>query len=389
MRNLRICTLAVVGLLLSGCAYTDHFNNRVATFDVEAAESRDTMILTNIVRASHAEPLAFVQLGQLSGTSGAQSTIGLPPIVFGPMIKTVPAMADLIFGGNAAGGSGFVGNSANASVSTNFQATPSETKDFYLGFLREVEPRTLALFTQQGASRELLFYLFTEKLVEQRGAQRRELRNDPLNPNFANFQQYVQLAMNYGLSSELVSISKPRKAKDSGSIKSSKDGADTGAKPEERWRLCFDRLYKSPNVEWKGNQPICGSGGASRDDRSVSFEGHDGQRVQLTVAPRSAFAIFQYLGRILAAGEKGRIHLLSPEAIDQPPLNDDILFDVTTTDAVGAGCFVSTYYEGQSYCVPSAGAFNTKRILSLLTQLIALNTAISDVPVAPTVRVIQ
>ncbi len=53
-----------------------------------------------------------------------------------------------------------------------------------------------------------------------------------------------------------------------------------------------------------------------------------------------------------------------------------------------AACFVATDYEGQNYCVPRDGAANTKRILGLLTQIVALNTAIEDVPVAPTVRAI-
>ena len=377
----------VVSVGLSGCAYTDHFNNRVDSFDAEAAQARDTMILKNVVRASHAEPLAFVQLGQISGTNSAQSTMGLPPIVFGPPLKAYPAMADTVFGASAAGGSGFTGNSAGGGASTSFQATPSETKDFYLGLLREVEPRTLALFTQQGISRELLFYLFTDKVTEERGGQKRELRNDPLDPHFDRFQTYVKLAMDYGLSSELVSKAKGP-ARDADASGAAKKASDRTSGDEERWRLCFDRLSKAADAQWNGNQPICGGGGRSLDDRTVSFIGRDGQRVEMTVAPRSAYAIFQYLGRIVAAGDSGRIRLISPEAIDHPPLNDDILFDIRV-GVSNVDCFVYTEYAGQTYCVPNSGAYNTKRILSLLTQLIALNTAISDVPVTPTVRVVQ
>ena len=54
-----------------------------------------------------------------------------------------------------------------------------------------------------------------------------------------------------------------------------------------------------------------------------------------------------------------------------------------------AGCFVSEIFEGKFYCVPQEGAVNTKRILGLLTQLIALNTSISQIPVAPTVQVLR
>jgi hypothetical protein len=39
--------------------------------------------------------------------------------------------------------------------------------------------------------------------------------------------------------------------------------------------------------------------------------------------------------------------------------------------------------------VPLTGATNTKRIIGLLTQLIALNTSLADIPVTPTVRIVQ
>jgi hypothetical protein len=137
-----------------------------------------------------------------------------------------------------------------------------------------------------------------------------------------------------------------------------------------------------------GNAPICGATAkGAGDDRTVSFTGRDGKRVRLQVLPRSVFAIFQYLGRIIAAGDRGRVRLSSPEAIDQPPLRDEYLFVVQPP---GEGdCFLDVAYEGRDYCVPREGATNTKRILGLLAQLLALNTAVEDVPVTPSVRVVQ
>jgi len=38
-------------------------------------------------------------------------------------------------------------------------------------------------------------------------------------------------------------------------------------------------------------------------------------------------------------------------------------------------------------CVPAEGAENTKRIISLLAQLLALKTPQSELPFTPTVRV--
>ncbi len=369
---------------MSGCAYYDHFDNRVGTYDVVAAQSRDAMILTNVIRASHAEPLSFVQLGQINGSGTASATAGLPSLILGPHVTAATSVLthtlqnEAVFGANPAGGSGFIGNSANIAGSTNFTVSPSESKDFYQGLLHEVDPLILQLFIQQGVSREILFYLFTDRLIVDRGGQKTELRNDPLDPEtFAKFQHFVRLAIDYGLSSEPV----PGKGN---SVMLT--GPEKSAEPK-KYQLCFNKMYWSPTAPPAANSPICGGSTVAPEEHTVSYVGHEGESVKLTILPRSAFAIFQYLGRIVAAGEQGRIQLSSREAIDYGPLHDDFLFVVT--DGSNGPCYLAVNYEGINYCVPAEGATNTKRILGLLVQLIALNTAIEDVPVTPTVRVVQ
>jgi hypothetical protein len=56
--------LAAAALSIGACAATDHFQQRIDRYDLAAAESRDQMIFTNILRASRAEPLSFVQMGR-------------------------------------------------------------------------------------------------------------------------------------------------------------------------------------------------------------------------------------------------------------------------------------------------------------------------------------
>jgi len=51
-------------------------------------------------------------------------------------------------------------------------------------------------------------------------------------------------------------------------------------------------------------------------------------------------------------------------------------------------CFVHTWFYDGDYCVPET-ATTTKRIFSLLAQLIAIQTAASDLSITPIVRVIQ
>jgi hypothetical protein len=54
-----------------------------------------------------------------------------------------------------------------------------------------------------------------------------------------------------------------------------------------------------------------------------------------------------------------------------------------------AGCFAEVAFGGEYYCVPMRGAENTKRIIGLLAQLIALNTNTLDLSITPTVRLSQ
>jgi hypothetical protein len=386
----RFALVTSLALFGAGCAYNDHMENRVARYDIAAEKARDEMILTNIIRASMAEPLAFVQLGQVTGVNTVSATMGLPSITFGPApTKAIGALQSQTVFGADAGTTGFAPNSGTVSGSTTFNVTPSESKDFYLGLLTTVEPDTLAFFAQQGIARELLFYLFTDKIVESKGGVVRQFRNDPLDPNFQQFQYYVALATKYGLSSEQEPGAKaavPAKPKKTGDAATS----DT-TPPPPKWRLCFDRTSWEAGTPAAGNAPMCGGKEKLADDRMVTFLDKKGATVKLQVLPRSTFAIFQFLGHIVAAEvaaeQTGHIKLQSTDAIGHAPLADDELFDVEAGSK--GGCFLDVNYSGRDYCVPEDGARNTKRILGLLAQLIALSTSLSSIPITQQVQIVR
>ena len=395
----RIAVVAAACWLASGCAYNDHFDNRVARYDVASEKARDEMIFTNVIRASRAEPLAFLQFGQIIGSNTSSATMGLPSLVIGPTPPSGPGTAiaagagaahfldkQLVFGADP-GAAGFTANSIATSGSTTFNITPAETKDFYRGLLLTVEPETLAFFSEQGVANELLFYLFTEKVVEEKGGAINQYVNDPLDPeNFAKFQNYVRLAMMYGLTAEPEPGAKSAESdkKNKSGKKSNGDDSNADGGDGQDWRLCFDRSAWAPGTKFADNHPMCGSRERMADQRIVTFRDAKGQLVKAHVFARSTFSIFQYLGRIVAAGEAGKIKLMTPQAIGHAPLEDDTLFAVNTGG--GGDCFLSVDY-GQTYCVPE-NALNTKRILGLLAQLLALNTSVRDVSITPQVQLL-
>jgi hypothetical protein len=69
------------------------------------------------------------------------------------------------------------------------------------------------------------------------------------------------------------------------------------------------------------------------------------------------------------------------------PNEDNRMLAIDSGPSSG-GCFVDIGFTGEFYCVPERGAENTKRIFSLLAQLIALKTQPTDLAITPTVRVI-
>jgi hypothetical protein len=328
--------------------------------------------------------LAFQSIGNLLGQTSASSQLGLPSLVIGPRAGLSAATRELdgqtVFGANPAQ-SGFVGNSLSTSVNTSFNLTPNETKDFYRGLLLTVAPETLGFFADQGIAPETLFYLFTENVTETKAGKINQYVNDPLYPeSFARFQRYVALASQYALTAEPQQLKAP-KAK------------TTGAKGQEEiassaeYRLCFDRSRWAPGTPFANNRPLCGSKDKMPDERTVSFVDQQGAPITLRVAPRSTFSIFQYLGRLVAEGEAGRIKLLTEAATGRPPLFDDNFFLVESAGASGP-CFLGVNYEGRDYCVPAEDARNTKRILGLLVQLLALSTEVRDISNVGQVQVV-
>jgi len=401
----RIAAAAATAAFVASCAYNDHFDNRVDRFDIASEQARDRMILTNVVRASKAEPLAFQSLGQITGSNTSAATMGLPSLILGPAASRVGPTGlastagenalgldkQFVFGANP-GASGFTANSVTTSGSTSFNVTPSETQDFYQGLLEPVEPQTLALFKEQGIADEILFYLFTQQVIEERQGEARQTQyvNDRLDPSFEGFHHYVELAMRYGLSAEPTPGAKPGKsAKADKSDKSGKSSsADSTSEPGTDWRLCFNRKAWAPDTPYADNHPLCGSSEKMKDPRTVTFRDPRGKQVTAHVFPRSTFSIFQYLGRLVAAGDEGQIQLITDQAKGHAPLEDDTLFAVTTGAApAGGDCFLTVDYGGANYCVP-ATALNTKRILGLLVQLLALNTSIRDVGITQQVQLL-
>src|SRR5262249_27386594 len=136
--------------------------------------------------------------------------------------------------------------------------------------------------------------------------------------------------------------------------------------------------------------PLCGTtwtpvaskpGSRVATTDTLEFEQHGTPvgLVRYRIIPRSTFGIYHFLGGLLATGEAESLILSEPK--------DGNLLTIVPGDTPD-GCFQTTHYLGQFYCVPNS-AKNTKRIIQLLAQLIALQTTTQDLAITPLVRVQQ
>ncbi len=112
------------------------------------------------------------------------------------------------------------------------------------------------------------------------------------------------------------------------------------------------------------------------------------------VVPRSAYGVFEFLGTIM---KMQREHLTPSQYayippnrpyVAEPPVLETVHEDpnlITVLQNLGGQCFVHTWFQDGDYCVPEEAA-TTKRIVSLLAQLIAIQTSANDLSITPIVR---
>jgi len=413
--------------LLSACAVVDPVDSRYDTVGRSLARARDQAIFLNLVRASHDYPLSFTTVSNVTPSLTNVSQFSLPAFIEGPLFKgatpIAPPYTDFLANNNTA--------SNSTSVSTNFSVSTQETSAFYEGFLKPIDLTILDYFIRQGYSHEMLFWLFTDSVeVTIGGAGPFGFRYEPPRdygcprniPGSRCFIDFVRLAAATGLTVEEKTLQKAEKGGGGGG---GGGGGQGGGKPTTTvfTRFCFNpvlakraqasmpteilqRFQLDSNLSATVPQPRCGgpwnplSNADTPQPDTFSF---NVGRYHFRITPRSAYGVFEFLGALMKAE---REHLAplpgvwvpadrqdvigSPLLSTVHPSLDQKLINVVVVGGVGGGgdCFSHTWFYDGDYCVPQE-ATTTKRIFGLLAQLIAIQTAASDLSITPVVRIIQ
>ncbi|MFL6797309.1 MAG: hypothetical protein ACJ8F3_07845 [Xanthobacteraceae bacterium] len=404
-----LCGALFLGALAACSAVDNAMDPRYDDINRTTAKARNESILLNIVRASHSAPLNFVAFSRVTGLTSVSGNAALPNFLVGPYTKPpgapgsaspayslLPSPArDVIFNKDNLGGS--------TTATNSFDISLLETKDFYQGLLRPVDLPILNYFIRQGYSRELLFWLFTESVRQSGVGPQVEFLNDPDQRRACVtvlgqercFRHMVDVAVATGLTVE----TKLEGSGAGGGGKKGKGDAGAGGVTRTVARLCFDPLLAArakreydPIIfsyllaPLEGHRPRCKvdpwQTSLASDTLVFNLVGTRFGTIKYEIVTRSTFGIYQFLGRILQLNLQDELDLRG--SVDQ--LEDRRILSVRRDSS--EGCYIDVAVGGgEFYCIPVRGAENTKRILSLLTQLVALNTSTLDLSITPTVRV--
>ncbi|HSV25950.1 MAG TPA: hypothetical protein VLJ17_23355 [Xanthobacteraceae bacterium] len=285
---------------------------------------------------------------------------------------------------------------ASTNASNSFDLTVLESKDFYAALLSPVDLPTLNFFVRQGYPHELLYWLFADAVRETVGGQTTEYRNVPTETCEESierprcFNKLVDLAVANGLTVETKSIESISNGKTISEVygrfcfdpvlasRVSKDYLDGEYPRSLRASKSYEPRCTNP---WKLPPKTAAKTSGVNDTLTFQVNEPKYGLIQYQIITRSTFGIYQFLGQIIneEAIEKIRLH-------HRINVEDTRLLTVRR-EIDGEPCFVDLKYEGGYYCVPAEGGEHTKRIFSILAQLLALKTQTGDLAITPSVRI--
>jgi hypothetical protein len=430
----RMAVYVIVALAMSGCAVVDPVDTRYDTVSRSLAKARNESIFLNLIRASHNYPLDFVTISNVTPAMSNTTSFALPSFLLGPRLNgALPTTIDrdVVFGNTTA--------SNSTLVSTNFSVSTQETQNFYQGFLKPIDLEVADYFIRQNYPRELLFWLFVDSIeIDLPNRAPIGSRFDPprdygcnqstVDPKLRCFSDFVHLAVGFGLTVEEKTVQASGGSSNSQSAPSDKSpggGTSSKAQTTSSAELCFDPVLARHAITEMQNSgldfrkveakftdlapfqptPRCGGSWQSSQPSSKTpqpdyFPFKVGA-IGFKIRPRSAYGVFKFLGQLIREQQRrndpsnDEVSAFLPPGRDgeqdQPKLltvGKDQNFIEVVRGVPSGSCFVHTWFDDGDYCI-SDKAETTKTIVSLLAQLIAIQTSASDLSITPLVRIAQ
>jgi hypothetical protein len=431
---------ALLLLATSGCAFRSQVTGMAVEYNEFVAEATNRQTVVNILRARSREPLHFTSFSKVLGTARVEGTAGLDLAANGNGGDQLPQT-----GGGFATSRRSLGATnwtpklgVKINSGTDFEIGINATDEFWKGITTPVSPATIVHLLRQGWERDLISYLFVQRIefagriTDPAG---KVVATVPLGrflnapDNESTVEPFTSLmrcrTLHYALSeaaerSEYV-ITFSENSKDGFNPDVQRPDCD---RFERGLRDAFARALKGRGIV----SPMASSGASGEPDpfrggtnfladtrgaptgpgaivaSGAGFTARDyfrdlvpaGYRTELLidVSLRSVEGLIFYLGeyvrtaneRPLASGicDDGKYRPCIPLIVIKPE-----------EEARGVEPFITVDYKGRNYIVPSSGedirtgaGFSTQ-VIGLVQTMLNLHRSSKDLPSTPLVRVIN
>lgn len=147
MRIALCCALGVL-LLTTGCATQKEIASQAEKGSLATEDANNRLMLLNVVRAYHRYPMHFVRFNSLRGPIGIGAPTVTVPTPFGPdftsQIYNVSTTIKF--------------------DQPSFDLQLLDTQDFYRGLMAPIKPDLMQYFLEQGWPQQLILYLFVREI---------------------------------------------------------------------------------------------------------------------------------------------------------------------------------------------------------------------------------
>jgi hypothetical protein len=194
----RSAAMLIAAALLSACVATDRFHGRAEALNAEFAQTRQKMVLQNVVRAAYTLPLQFTEISTVSGQATAEATLS----------SSLPIVARRPIGTSAGLLTSTLSPSLRMSGNATFNVGNLSTQKFYNGIQTPVSKQLIALYLRSSFPARVLLPLVISEIELVHKGRRIRLSNDPDRPSaYKNFNSALGVLIRRGLNVRQVSPS--------------------------------------------------------------------------------------------------------------------------------------------------------------------------------------
>ncbi len=412
-----LSTLALISaLILAGCATKKEIADQAEKGSLATEETNNRLLLLNIVRAYYRTPMHFVRFNALRAPMGIGSPNFSLPLPFGSAATNAYTLTTSI-----------------KPDQPGFDLQLLDTQEFYRGMTTQIKPELMQYFLEQGWPQQMILFLFVREIetIDLAGKRTSYVNYPAGDSAFPDFVKLIESLRNcelvmhedvqatlYGPPLDISAATSPEKLaamKTAGvDLKELKNGSAV--------RYQVQQIRRTPQLRLTplggGDMGSCRMNGDAAVFSSDGKASNDGPKTVFTL--RSVEAMIYYIGELARRqldgtlrGHEPGIHCLayggmrnekgvtekartrSQEAAKQcekleRPFETrlDPLF-VLDRDA-GGDAAVRVAYNGTQFSIPKGPrAGRSMHVMSLLTQLVALQNKGADLPTTQSVRVVN